>query len=121
MEKTCQAVLPLRTKLHICQHFVYIAPQLVRGGGGSFHFQLETSHWKESFAGVQHFSSPLLMKPLTYFSLHDLFEQVLGSCGREVLPGPPSPGPQSGPAARRSAERRFEFPHRLAGAHPLYG
>lgn len=47
-----------------------------RGGGGSFHFQLVTSHWKESFAGIQHFSSPLLMKPLMYYSLRDLFQQM---------------------------------------------
>lgn len=36
VEKTCQAVLPLRARLHICQHFVYVATQ--QRGRGVFPF-----------------------------------------------------------------------------------
>lgn len=36
---------------------------------------------KGKFAGVQHFSSPLLTKPLRCFSLSNLFQQMLGAVG----------------------------------------
>lgn len=70
MEKACQAALPVP----ICQHFVYAARRLVPGGGGP----AGNKSLEGNFAGVEHFS-PLLTKPLRCFSLHNLFQQMLGA------------------------------------------
>lgn len=97
MEKACQAVLPLP----ICQHFVYCKTAGI-GGEGVLPFPAGNKSLEGKFAGVQHFSFPLLPKPLWCFSVHNLFQQMLGSCGREGSLTR-TPGPRG-----RSAGQRVE-------------
>lgn len=109
MEKSCQAVLPPCTFVSILHCHTATA-----GGRGSFYFQLETNHSEESFAGIHHFTSTLLMKPFGYFCV--MFQRVLGSRGCPFLA---APGATKHPTGRRGAEQCFEPTQRLAGAHPL--
>lgn len=75
--------------LFLCP-FVSILSTLQGGwcrGEGVLPFPAGNKSLEGKFAGVQHFSSPLLTQPFRCLSLHNLFQQTLGAVG------------QAGPAA----------------------
>lgn len=75
--------------------FVSILSTLQDGwcrGEGVLPFPAGNKSLEGKFAGVQHFSSPLLMKPSWCFSLHNLFQQMLGAVDeRQSLAHTPGP------------------------------
>lgn len=75
--------------------FVSILSTLQDGwcwGEGVLPFPAGNKSLEGKFAGVQHFSSPLLTKPSWCFSLHNLFQQMLGAVDeRQSLARTPGP------------------------------
>lgn len=88
--------------------FVSILSTLQDGwcwGEGVLPFPAGNKLLEGKFAGVQHFFSPLLTKPLRCFSLHNLFQQMLGAVGEERSLGSvwsPRSAPRGSPIVRFS-------------------